>query len=149
MPVGGKPTVGPYRVGMSGDTSVRLDAVIWEPALLTTVGDEETQQEQLRYLLELGERPNISLQVLPVEAGDHARMSGSFILFSFGNETAVNTVFVENLTSSQYLEKEDELRGYTLASDALRSAALSMAPIRRAHPHPPTRTSSTTRPKPY
>jgi transcriptional regulator with XRE-family HTH domain len=112
---------------LAGDTTVRLDAVVWEPALLTTVGDEHIRLEQLRWLLQLAKRPNICLQVLPVEAGDHASMSGSFVLFSFGNETTVNTVFVENLTSSEHLEKEDELRGYTLVFDALRSAALSTA----------------------
>jgi transcriptional regulator with XRE-family HTH domain len=112
---------------LTGDTSVRLDAVIWEPALLTTMGDEEVHQGQLRWLLELAERPNISLQVLPVDAGDHASMSCSFVLFSFRFEMTVNTVFLENLTSCQYLEKEDDLRGYTLVFDALRSAALSPA----------------------
>lgn len=54
-------------------------------------------------------------------------MSGSFVLFSFGSERAVSTVFVEHLTSSQYLEGDDELLGYSLVFDALRSAALSPA----------------------
>jgi transcriptional regulator with XRE-family HTH domain len=108
-------------------TDVRLDAVIWEPALTTTVGGGETQRGQLGKLLELMNRPNISVQVLPLEAGDQASMSGSFVLFSFGSEGTVSTIFVENLTSSQYLEMEQELRGYTLVFDALRSAALSPA----------------------
>jgi len=108
-------------------TGVRLDAVIWEVALVTTVGSDEVQRGQLGRLLELMDRPNISLQVLPLEAGDKASMSGSFVMFSFGSERSVSTVFVENLTSSQYLEGDQELRGYTLVFDALRSAALSPA----------------------
>ena len=106
-------------------TDARLDAVIWEAALLTTVGSDEIQRGQLARLLELVTRPNISVQVLPLEAGAHACMSGSFVTFSFGSERSVSTVFVENLTSSQYLEEDQELRGYTLVFDALRSAALS------------------------
>jgi hypothetical protein len=106
-------------------TDVRLDAVIWEAALITTVGSDEVQRGQLARLLELMDRPNISVQVLPLEAGDKACMSGSFVMFSFGSERSVSTVFVENLTSSQYLEMDQELRGYTLVFDALRSAALS------------------------
>ncbi len=109
------------------DTTVRLDAVIWEAALITTVGSDEVQRGQLDRLLELMDRPNISVQVLPLEAGDKASMSGSFVMFSFGRERSVSTVFVENLTSSQYLERDQELRGYTLVFDALRSAALSPA----------------------
>jgi transcriptional regulator with XRE-family HTH domain len=108
-------------------TDVRLDAVIWEAALLTTVGSDEIQHGQLARLLELMNRPNISVQVLPLEAGDKANMSGSFVMFSFGSERSVSTVFVETLTSSQYLERDQELRGYTLVFDALRSAALSPA----------------------
>ena len=106
-------------------TGVRLDAVVWEAALLTTVGNAATQKAQLEHLANLTKRPNISVQVLPLEAGDHASMSGSFVLFSFGSNPAVSTVFVEHLTSSQYLEQEDELLGYTLVFDTLRSAALS------------------------
>jgi transcriptional regulator with XRE-family HTH domain len=109
------------------DTDVRLDVVIWEAALITTVGGDEVQRGQLSRLLELMDRPNISVQVLPLEAGDKASMSGSFVMFSFGSERSVSTVFVENLTSSQYLERDQELRGYTLVFDALRSAALSPA----------------------
>ncbi len=108
-------------------TDVRLDAVIWEAVLITTVGSDEVQRGQLSRLLELMDRPNISVQVLPLEAGDKASMSGSFVTFSFGSERSVSTVFVENLTSSQYLERDQELRGYTLVFDALRSAALSPA----------------------
>jgi transcriptional regulator with XRE-family HTH domain len=108
-------------------TDVRLDAVIWEAALITTVGSDEVQHGQLGRLLELMNRPNISVQMLPLEAGDKASMSGSFVMFSFGSERSVSTVFIENLTSSQYLERDQELRGYTLVFDALRSAALSPA----------------------
>jgi transcriptional regulator with XRE-family HTH domain len=108
-------------------TGVRLDAVIWEAALITTVGSDEIQHGQLGRLLELMDQPNISVQVLPLEAGDKANMSGSFVMFSFGREQSVSTVFVETLTSSQYLERDQELRGYTLVFDALRSAALSPA----------------------
>src|SRR5216683_1395274 len=65
-------------------TGVRFDAVVWEAALLTTVGDAAIQKAQLERLADLTKRPNISVQVLPLEAGDHASMSGSFVLFSFG-----------------------------------------------------------------
>src|ERR1039457_2099531 len=42
-----------------------------------------------------------------------------------GTDLRLDAVFVESLTSSHYLEGEDELRGYSLVFDALRSAALS------------------------
>ncbi len=86
--------------------------VIWEAALITAVGGDEVQRGQLARLLEVMSRPDISVQVLPLEAA---------------TRRAISTVFVENLTSSQYLEGDQELRGYTLVFDALRSATLSPA----------------------
>jgi transcriptional regulator with XRE-family HTH domain len=115
------------QVRLEQGTDVRLDAVIWEAALITTMSSGEVQRGQLARLLELMDQPNISVQVLPLEAGDKANMSGSFVMFSFGSERSVSTVFVETLTSSQYLERDEELRSYTLVFDALRSAALSPA----------------------
>src|ERR1017187_520791 len=108
-------------------TDIRLDVVIWEAALIPTVGSDEVQRGQLGRLLELMDRPNISVQVLPLEAGDKASMAFSFVMFSFGREQSVSTVFVENLTSSQYLKTDQELRASTLVFDALRRAPPSQA----------------------
>ncbi|HEY2579261.1 MAG TPA: helix-turn-helix transcriptional regulator [Streptosporangiaceae bacterium] len=106
-------------------TDTRLDAVIWEAALVTTVGSSEIQYGQLTRLLELMKRPNVSVQVLPLEAGDQVSLSESFVMFSFGSERSVSTVFVEILTGSRYFENDEELRSYTMVFDVLRSVALS------------------------
>jgi hypothetical protein len=58
-------------------------------------------------------------------------MSGSFVMFSFGSERSVSTVFVENLTSSQHLEGDQELRVDTLVCAARRSPVVPGARIRQ------------------
>jgi hypothetical protein len=109
------------------DNPVRFWAVIGEAALRTPIGGPEVMSAQLDYLRAVVERPNVTLQVLPYSVGAHAGLSGPFVLFSFAVANDTGVVFLENLTSSLYLEMSDEVAGYTLVFDALRSAALNPA----------------------
>ncbi|MFF4603721.1 helix-turn-helix domain-containing protein [Streptomyces sp. NPDC001339] len=60
-------------------------AIIGEAALLTAVGGPEVMAEQIGHLLLLGQRSNISLQLLPFAAGAHLGMSGAFVLLDFAD----------------------------------------------------------------
>ena len=51
-----------------------------------TVGVDDVQRGQLSRLLEVMNRPDISVQMLPLEAGDMASMPGLFVMFSSGRE---------------------------------------------------------------
>ncbi|WP_421917357.1 DUF5753 domain-containing protein [Nonomuraea polychroma] len=51
-------------------------ALLDECALLRPVGGREVMREQLEHLLKLTERPNISIQVVPLEVGCHSRSAG-------------------------------------------------------------------------
>src|SRR5690606_11051821 len=57
--------------------------VIHENALRLPVGGPEVARDQLETLLTFIERPNITVQVLPVAAGAHAGIEGSFTFLSF------------------------------------------------------------------
>jgi transcriptional regulator with XRE-family HTH domain len=121
---------------LDGDNPVRFWGIIGEATLRTPIGGPEVMAAQLEHLIELSRRPNIDLQVLPFSAGEHAGLSGPFLLMNFPLPRESQVVFLENLTSSLYLERPEEIAGYTLAFDALRSSALnlkeSLATIRAA-----------------
>jgi Predicted transcriptional regulators len=106
------------------DNPTRFWGIIGEAALRTPVGGPEVMAAQLDHLIDLSMRPNVALQVLPFAAGEHAGLSGPFLLMNFPLPRASQVVFLENLTSSLYLEKPEEIVGYTMAFDALRSSAL-------------------------
>nr|WP_237536130.1 helix-turn-helix transcriptional regulator [Streptomyces sp. SID3343] len=114
----------------------RFEAIIFEAAIRTPVGSREIMRDQLERLLEVGESPNIELQILPMAVGAHAGMSGPFVIFKFPLPADGDVVFLENLTSSLYVETLGETEFYTLVYDKLRSAALnpkaSIAAIRAA-----------------
>ncbi|WP_328469971.1 helix-turn-helix domain-containing protein [Streptomyces sp. NBC_00448] len=109
------------------DGPVRFWAIIGEAALRTPIGGTEVMRAQLDHLVKVVERPNVTLQVLPYDVGAHAGLSGPFVIFSFAVPNDAGVVFLENLSSSLYLETHDEVAGYTLVFDALRSSALNPA----------------------
>ncbi|WP_169317257.1 helix-turn-helix domain-containing protein [Actinacidiphila oryziradicis] len=106
---------------------VRFWAIIGEAALRTPIGGADVMSAQLHHLAEMVKRPNITLQVLPYSVGAHAGLSGPFVIFSFAVPNDTGVVFLENLSSSLYLETPDEAAGYTLVFDDLRSSALNPA----------------------
>jgi hypothetical protein len=79
--------------------------------------------DQFDRLLSAAELPNVTLQVLPFSAGPHAGMDGSFSILRFP-DPAGELIFLEELTSSLYLEDPEEIQRYDVAFDHLRADAL-------------------------
>ncbi|WP_280717233.1 helix-turn-helix transcriptional regulator [Kitasatospora sp. MAP5-34] len=107
-----------------------LWVVIDEAVLRREVGGTEVMADQLFQLLELSERPNINLQVIPFAHGAHPGMTGTFSLMEFPESADSTVVYFEGVTSDLYLEKEADVRRYTNLYDHLRAAALSVVDSR-------------------
>ena len=103
---------------------IELWAVIDEAALHRRMGGTEVMRGQLRHLVEMAELPNVTLQVLPFAKGAHAGVIGAFTLIEFPDPTDNDVVYVDSPAGSIYLEKDKDLRRYTLVFDHLRAAAL-------------------------
>ncbi|MFC4060603.1 helix-turn-helix domain-containing protein [Planomonospora corallina] len=103
---------------------MHLWAIMNEAALRRRVGGAHVMERQLRHLVNLSANPNVTIQVLPYEAGAHAAMLGSFAVLSFA-EGGGEVVYLEYMTGSLYLEKSEEVQVYTLTYDHLRASALS------------------------
>ncbi|MDH6112412.1 transcriptional regulator with XRE-family HTH domain [Kitasatospora sp. MAP12-15] len=116
---------------ISGDDRIEnFWAVIDEAALAREVGGGAVMGDQMRRLLELGEQPNITLQVIPFVRGAHPGMTGTFSLMEFPESADSTVVYFEGVTSDLYLEKDVDVRRYTGLYDHLRAAALSVAETR-------------------
>lgn len=103
---------------------IELWAVIDEAALHRRMGGTEVMRGQLRHLVEMAEQPNVTLQVLPFAKGAHAGVIGAFTLIEFPDPTDNDVVYVDSPAGNIYLEKDKDLRRYTLVFDHLRAAAL-------------------------
>jgi len=87
------------------------------------VGGPEVMRGQLAHLLELSKRPNIRLQILPLEAGAHPALTGGFIVLKVP-EPGIDVVYIELMNSILYIEEEENVHQHTLVFDALRNQAL-------------------------
>jgi transcriptional regulator with XRE-family HTH domain len=100
-------------------------AVFDEAVLRRVVGGTAVMRAQLGRLRDISAFPNVTLQVLPFDAGAHASMGTSFELLQFPEPGDTGIIYIEDHTSSQYLETPGDLERYTLIFDHLRASALS------------------------
>lgn len=110
---------------LTRDNPLSLDVVVDEAAILRRVGDAEVMREQLSHLATMAARHNLTLQVLPLAAGPHPATTGEFTILSFPDLIAPDVVYLENMTSDLYVEREAEVYRYGLAFDRLRGLALT------------------------
>jgi hypothetical protein len=101
-----------------GDGRLRLWAIIEETALRRPVGSARILRDQLRHLLDLSSRPNLTLQVTPLGMGGHAAPSG-FSILRFAEPDLPDIVYLEHLTSALYLDKRSDVDRYLLAMERL------------------------------
>lgn len=105
---------------LTRDDPPMLWAVIDESVLRRSVCDEpDVLRAQLTYLLEVNERPTVSLQFVPLRHGGHAAIGGSFTLLRFAQADLPDVVYLEQLTSAQCLDKHSDTERYTLAMERL------------------------------
>ncbi|WP_406281238.1 helix-turn-helix domain-containing protein [Embleya sp. NBC_00896] len=102
-----------------------LWVVVHEAAVRHVVGGREVMRAQIQHIREWAAVPNVTVQVLPFAAGAHAGMHGPFAIVSFPALAALDVVYIENLTSSLYVEEPEQVQTYTGGFDHLRAAALA------------------------
>lgn len=103
----------------------KIWAIVDEAALCRTVGGRQVMRMQLERLVELSELDNIEIQILPYSAGAHPAMDGPFIILQFPEASDPNVVYLEQWTSSLYLEKPEEVERYDEMFDHLRASSLA------------------------
>ena len=97
----------------------RFHAVIDEAALHRPYGDRAVMQGQLRHLIEMSERPNITIQVMPFSFGGHSGETGAFTMLSFPESDLSDVVYMEQLTSALYVDKREEVAQYDQVMERL------------------------------
>ena len=108
---------------LDSDTPPKVWQIVDEGALRRRVGDVDVHRDQLERLRGFSKLGNVTLQVLPFDAG--AYVQGAFTILGFAEALDPDIVYVEYPTGALYLEEPDEITTYTLVFDHLRAAALS------------------------
>ncbi|MET9750890.1 helix-turn-helix transcriptional regulator [Streptomyces syringium] len=110
---------------LSGEAPPLLWAVVGEAALRNQVGGPATMRHQIKALLEVSDKPNVTLQILPFTAGAHPGVDGAFTVLSMPEQDEQEVILVEAMTSSLYLETEQQVSRYKFAFNHIRAAAAS------------------------
>lgn len=96
-----------------------------ESVLHRHVGGPDVMREQVRHLESASELPHVTIQVIPFTVGAHPGFDSAFILLEFSDPTIGDTVYLDTLMGSFYLEKAKELERFRETLNHLRAVALS------------------------
>ena len=110
---------------LTKDEPLKLWAVVDEAALRRVVGGPAVMQQQLEHLAELGNAPNITLQVIRFGAGAHPGMPGQFILLDFADPMDTDLIYIDSMAGDLFLESEADISRYRSIFDNLVAVALS------------------------
>ncbi|HIY39618.1 MAG TPA: helix-turn-helix domain-containing protein [Candidatus Nocardiopsis merdipullorum] len=108
----------------------RLWAVIDEAVLHRPYGGNEVMRGQIEHLLDMGRRPNITLQVATFAMGGHPAAGGPFSILRFPTPQLPDVVYLEQLSSALYFDKYEDTHRYAQTMDHL--ATQSPSPERSA-----------------
>lgn len=101
----------------------RFWAIMDEAAVRRRVGGREIMRRQLDRLCEVATRPNITIQVIPFDAGSHPGMDGAFVVLEFRDPADQRIAYIESAAGGLFLEEEAGIRRYILLFEHLRAAA--------------------------
>lgn len=89
----------------------RLDVLLDEAVLRRVIGGREVFAEQLRHLVEVADRPSVTLRVIEFDAPVHPAVGVTFTVFRFaGDPTGV--VFREQLDANGFLDEPSAVAVY-------------------------------------
>ncbi|MEE1927591.1 helix-turn-helix transcriptional regulator [Streptomyces sp. TRM 70351] len=100
-------------------------AVIHEAALRMQFGGRDVAQAQLEYLLDVSERDNVTVLVLPFSHGSFPG-AGHTVVYTEGPVRQLDTVQVDNSHGPVFLHADDQLAKYRAQLDLLEDLALSV-----------------------
>jgi hypothetical protein len=111
---------------------LQLTVVLDESVLTRRIGDAAVMYDQLQRLVREGDRPNLTLRILPLDA-PHISVGESFVIFGFPADNDAlpqDVVTTEQMRSSVILEGEQETYLHQIAFHALTEASLDPAESR-------------------
>lgn len=108
------------------ESPLDLHVILSEASLLLRVGSAEVMRAQLDQVLEMGQRPNVTVRVLPFDAGPHMADRGAFYILSMPWGNGPSLVYQETyLGGASYVESGDQIQTFVDLYERLRSMCRS------------------------
>lgn len=96
----------------SGSPPLELVALLDEAVLRRPVGGREVMAAQLEHLMEMAERPNVTIRVLPFDTGILRAHAGHFVLVEIPHALGSDVVYVEGHAGDSYLDGASDVDLY-------------------------------------
>jgi transcriptional regulator with XRE-family HTH domain len=107
------------------DNPLELEVVLDEGVLRRVVGSAGIMADQLAVMSDRMKLRNVTVQVLPFDAGFHRAHMGSFVLLEFPVGTGPDIVYVEGHAGESYLENRSDVERYRSILQDVVSRSLS------------------------
>jgi transcriptional regulator with XRE-family HTH domain len=103
----------------------QLWAIVDESVLLRVLGSREVMRAQLEHLVEMAQRPHVTVQIVPLDVTNASAPAMPITYLRFGGVDLPDIVYLEHIKSAAFLEDRDETEEYRLALDRLGDEALN------------------------
>lgn len=94
-----------------------LHVIIEESVLARPIGDDTALARQLNHLADSAARHNVTVRVLPTDAGLHTALYGPFVIMDYDDEASL--VLLENKVASLFLDEQEHIDAYTRSWEEL------------------------------
>ena len=105
-----------------------LDCILDESAIQRTIGERDVAPGQIARLIDLANRPNISINIVPFSAGLHRGLLEPFVILEFHDSDDSDVLYLESSRDSIFSHDEaGEITGYREVFEQLRAVSLGPA----------------------
>ncbi|MEV7087590.1 helix-turn-helix transcriptional regulator [Streptomyces sp. NPDC093085] len=106
-----------------------LEAIVHEAALRMRIGGRKATRKQLEYLIEMSERPDIMIRVIPFASEDFTRLTQT-ALYAGGVVPQLDTVHLDNSYDGRFLDTPTDLENHRTVFEVAEQASLEPAESR-------------------
>ena len=110
---------------LTSEDAPKFAFVLDESVIHRMVGSPLIMSQQLQYLAQAAERPNVTIQIVPFTAGLHSGMKQSFELIQFAETPDENIVFLESPRGDFISDDPEETQNYLEAFGSITAVSLS------------------------
>ncbi|MFC4589135.1 helix-turn-helix domain-containing protein [Sphaerisporangium corydalis] len=106
---------------LTTDKRPMLVVLLDEGVLRRPVGGPQVMSDQLVHLLDVAERRDVVIQIVPLEVGAYSGLAGAFVIASFDGG---QVVYVDNALSGDVIERSADVVAVRRLWESLRAEAL-------------------------
>ncbi|MER7788981.1 helix-turn-helix transcriptional regulator [Streptomyces sp. NPDC097640] len=108
-----------------GDKPTPYTGVIHEAALRMQLGGRQAARTQLEHLLTASDRENVTITVIPFEAGGYPFMGDSSVLYAEAPNRRLDTVHMDSPNGAVFIDSSTQLAHFRTRLDLVEKVALT------------------------